>query len=207
MNLDRLLRRWFFYAAAVLVLLLCGNVLLYYFGVSRISTSAVSVARAVKQNQVSIQKLEVQEKGLQALVVRYRKGEQSVKALCDDYLKTREIRFVGVQKNLQALIQKNGMETETFRYGYKVFPRDNNADKGWKHRYLRVDLQVPLSGSYPQIKKFLADVQKSHQFLILRDLGISSSSAGGSVLKLRVDISTYFVATPDDLEPSPGGRT
>ncbi len=173
------------------------NLVVYLFGVSRLDQFARDVKGKVTTNRRVLKESEDRSKTLSSSVERVRTDKKVIGDLSDKVFETRHKRLVTVQTEIQNLIDTNNLQMQTISYGYKMSPdREDKAD--WGHRYLRVSMQIPLTGTYPAIKKFIQDLQASPQFFLIDELSLSSSAQGGVQLKINLAVSTYFMATGEE---------
>ncbi len=198
MNVERFLAR-----RLPLILGIGGGIILlnlgvYLFGVSRLDKFAQGVKDKVAANRRVLKSSEDQSKTLSASVERVQTDKKVIGELSDKIFETRSKRLVTVQTEIQKLITANKLDMQTISYGYKTYPSKRDKE-GWEHRYLKVSMQIPLTGTYPEIKKFIHDLQASPQFFIIDQLSLSSSAQGGVELKVNLAVSTYFIATSADV--------
>ena len=198
MNAERFLTR-----RLPLILGIGGGIVLlnlgvYLFGVSRLDKFAQGVKDRVASNRRVLKSLEDQSKNLSASVERVQTDKKVIGQLYDKIFETRSKRLVTVQTEIQKLITANNLDMETISYAYKIFPPPREKE-GWEHRYLKVSMQIPLTGTYPEIKKFIHDLQASPQFFLIDQLSLSSSAQGGVQLRVNLAVSTYFIATSEDV--------
>ena len=67
----------------------------------------------------------------------------------------------------------------------------------WQSLYPGISISVTVEGAYADIRRFLSDVEKSRQFLVINAVELEGVSAANSVegtllVSLRLDMSTYF---------------
>ncbi len=173
------------------------NLGVYLFGVSRLDKFAQGVKEKVAANRRVLKSSEDRSKTLSASVERVRTDKKVIGELSDKIFETRSKRLVTVQTEIQKLINANNLDMQTISYAYETFPPPKDKE-GWEHSYLKVSMQIPLTGTYPEIKKFIHDLQASPQFFIIDQLNLSSSAQGGVQLKVSLGVSTYFIATGKD---------
>ncbi len=173
------------------------NLAVYFFGVSRLDQFARDVKGKVTANRRILKESEDRSQTLASSVERVRTDKKVIGDLSDKVFETRHKRLVTVQTEIQHLIDSNNLQMQTISYGYKLFPdRKDKAD--WGHRYFRVSMDIPLTGTYPEIKKFIQDLQASPQFFLIDELSLSSSAQGGVQLKINLAVSTYFMSTGEE---------
>lgn len=205
MRLERFIYRRFALLVSICLAIVAVNLALYFTAISRLDRFSRDTKTKVADNRVKLREAEKRNKAISASVENVRVDRQVVGDLADKILMTRGQRMVMVQKELESLIQKNQLTMDNVGYSYAVLPRNEKAN--WGHRYVKLDMQVPLSGTYPQLKRLLQDLQESPSFLLVDAIGLSSGSQGGLQLRLNLSVSTYFVATDSDLSAAERGKT
>ncbi len=196
-NVDSLIRKGFAKAAAAALALLALNVLLYLFGIARLGAVTESQKQAIETNGQKINELQGRREATAGMVSVYREGSKALDALGTGYFKTRAERFALLQKEIQKLLEANGLSNDSVSYTYGQEPKENEK-AAWRHRYVTVQIPLAVSGSYPQIKKFIADLQASPQFLIVDAISLSASSQGTVLLNARIGLSTLFLADQEN---------
>jgi len=208
-NLDQVVRRWFVRVSAVAAALLAVNVAVYFFGVARLGVLAAKEGKAAHSEGAALADMEAKARAAGAQVSIYREGQKALDTLAKDHLKTRSERLPEVQRTLEGLVRSAGMTSEGFRYSYGTFP-GKDAKEHWPREYVEVQFDFRVSGSYPQLKKFLGDLQASPNFFLVDPPAMSVSGQGAVLLTMNVLARTYFVAGegPALAAPAaaPGGR-
>jgi len=196
-NLDSLVRRGFTKAVAAALALLALNIAVYVFGIARLGVVTESQKKEIETNGQKIKDLEGQREVAETKASVYREGSKALETLGNDYFKTRAERFALLQKDLQKLLEANGLSNDSLSYSYGQEPKD--AEKTtWRHRYITVQIPLAVSGSYPQVKKFIADMEASPQFFVVEELSLSTSSQGTVLLNARITLKTLFLAEKEN---------
>lgn len=204
MKLEHLLQRRFravLLAGAGLAVL---NAVVYFTAVARLDHFSKNAKARVEANRARLSDLESKRDKLSATVERVRQDRKVIDDLTGKVLRTRAQRLVEMQEELLKLTSQNGMSLDNVSYSYSLVPSEEKAV--WGYQFLRVGMQLPLSGSYQQVKDLIRDLQASPQFFILEGIGLTSDTQGGPTLRFNVTLSTYFVAEKSDLKkPAEGG--
>lgn len=203
MKLEHVLQR------RLRVLLLAGaglavlNAVIYFTAVSKLDRFARDTKEKVEANRAKLVELEAKRDKLSASVDGVRQDRRVIDDLTGKILRTRAQRLVEMQEELHKLAAQNQVALDAVSYSYTLVP---SADKAvWGHQFLRVGMQLPLSGTYQQVKSLIRDLQASPQFFILESIALTSDSQGGVILHFNLALSTYFVAEKSDLERSAKG--
>jgi Tfp pilus assembly protein PilO len=186
------------------VLLLAGaglavlNAVVYFTAVSKLDRFAKSAKARVETNRARLVDLEGKRDKLTASVESVRQDRKVIDVLTGKVLRTRAERLVEMQEELHKLADRNQVALDTVGYAYSLVPSSEKDAFG--RQFLRVSMQLPLSGTYQQVKSLIQDLQASPQFFILEGITLSADSQGGVNLRLNLSLSTYFVADKADLE-------
>jgi Tfp pilus assembly protein PilO len=122
--------------------------------------------------------------------------------LRDKVLLTQEQRLVAVQTELQRLVDANGLDLQNVGYAYESIPRPPQGP--WANRYVRLTVQLPLSGTYPAVKAFIRDLLASPHFFSVDELALSGGTQTGVLLRMNLQVSTAFLASEETaLEETP----
>ncbi len=187
--------------AAVLAL----NLVLYFTAVSRLDRFSKSVKAQVSDNRAKLLALEAKDKAAVAGVAVVENNRQVVSDLADKILLTKGQRLVEVQNLLRGFADARRLQTDRLAYSYKFIPAENRP--AGSHRYLRVDIGMPVMGTYADIKDFMNDIQVSPQFLSITSISLTQSAQGSALIQGNFMITTYFVATAADERELAGGRS
>jgi Tfp pilus assembly protein PilO len=187
--------------AAVLAL----NLVLYFTAVSKLDRFSKSVKAQVSENRAKLMALEAKDKAAVAGVAVVENNRQVVSDLADKMLRTKGQRLVEVQNLLRGFADARRLQTDRLSYAYKFIPAENRP--AGSHRYLRVDIGMPVIGTYADIKDFMKDVQVSPQFLSITSVSLTQSAQGSALIQGNFNITTYFVATAADEQELAGGRS
>lgn len=100
-------------------------------------------------------------------------------------------RLPGILKAIGAATQKAGLFPQTYSYSAK---RDQKLD------LVRFGIRFSVSGTYTQIRKLLAALQASPQFLIVDQIRLGGETGAMTTqLKVSVHLSTYLAKADEEL--------
>lgn len=197
MNLDSLIQKRFGLVLGVAAGIAVANLAVYFLGVSRLDKHTKDTRDTVIRLREQVAAAEKQDREVSDTVARIRADRQVVDDLSSKILTTRAQRLVAMQTELQRLLEAHRLQAENISYGYKVLPADPQTS--WGRRYLKVSMQVPLEGGYQDLKGFLKDAQASPQFFLCEQMSLTSGAQRGSTQRMSLVLSTFFVATDQDL--------
>jgi Tfp pilus assembly protein PilO len=187
--------------AAVLAL----NIVLYFTAVSKLDRYSKSVKARVSDNRSKLLALEAKDRAAAAGVAIVENNRQVVTDLADKILLTKGQRLVEVQNLLRGFVDANRLQMDRLAYSYTFLPAEKGAVGA--HRYLKVDIGMPVIGTYPDIKGFMKDVQISPQFLSITAVNLTQSAQGSALIQGNFTVTTYFIATAADESELAGGKT
>jgi hypothetical protein len=204
MRLERALQRHFTMAIGIGVALLALNLVLYFTAVSRLDRFAKTVKTQVAENRTKLAALEAEDKSATVGVSTVKNDRQVVDDLANKILLTKGQRLVEVQNLLLGLADSRHLQTAGLSYGYSVLPQE--AKVVWGRRYLKLDVGMPLSGTYGDLKAFMEDLERNPQFLTLESFNMNAGNQGAASVQGAFQITTYFIATAADEREIVGRR-
>jgi Tfp pilus assembly protein PilO len=182
-------------AAAPRIVLALGAVaglnLAFYFALTEPAVASYRQLEAttrpdfdeLKDRETVVKRLERYRDGLHA-------AEVELTRLRDE-LGTRDERLVAVQAELADLCAQFNIDWESVGYGHELL---------FEEGLDRLEIVVPLSGGYANLRRFLQALEESKNFLIIERVGLAKGREGGRMLELSINLATYFNAPPELIE-------
>lgn len=99
--------------------------------------------------------------------------------LAKDLTGARRLTFA----RLAQLASKSSLEFERRRYE-PVVERGSNLT--------RLKVSMELLGSYADVRDFIHEIESSPEFVVIDDIGLAEGSQGDPMLRLTLQLSTYF---------------
>ena len=146
-----------------------------------IMTGKDPVAQQVK---ILKKRVDTQESFLQGL----EQFETDLQHLRTEVLSTRDLRLVQVHAELESLCNQFKIDLETIDYSNKVLLEEGIDQHG---------MDVPLTAGYGNLRQFLHAVESSSEFLVVESIKLRQGEVG---LELRINMVTYFEASPAELQ-------
>jgi Tfp pilus assembly protein PilO len=202
-NLEAVLRKKLPLLLSVSLGLLAVNLAVYFLGVSRLGKHTQTTQAKVAAVREQLLEVEKQRAETTSTVGRVRTDKQVVEELTGKVFMTRGERVVAMQTELLKLGEASRLQMDIIAYTYTLVPE---VEKRWERQYLKMGIQFTVSGSYQDIKGFIEALQESPQFFIVEGVTLSSDSQSAALLRVGISLSTYFVATGQDLTTGSGGR-
>jgi len=203
MRLERALYRHLPMLLGIGAAALALNVVVYFTAVAKLDRFSKTVKVQVQENRTKLLDLEAKDKAVSTGVDRIQNNRRVVSDLADKVLLTKGQRLVEVQNLLRGFADAHRLQMDTLSYSYSFFPKEGRS--AGAHRYLRVDIGMPVMGTYPDIKDFMKDIQVSPQFLSITAMSLTQSGQGAVMIQGNFTVTTYFIATAGD-ERDLGGR-
>ena len=100
-----------------------------------------------------------------------------------DLVQSREESLLPTLEDIEAMAHQPGLVA-----GRRGYTRDEVKDAP----ITRVAIRLPLEGSYEQLVKFLANVERGKRFLTVDRIAISQNQTEGGSAKLQVELSAFF---------------
>lgn len=90
--------------------------------------------------------------------------------------------LTGVLDDIFKVARKNGLQ----------IPKGDYAPTTVKETDIsKYTIRFPVEGFYPQIKRFIYDIEALEHLLVVEEIAFSSSKGDGTIV-LRITVSTYF---------------
>lgn len=99
--------------------------------------------------------------------------------LAKDLTGARRLTFA----RLAQIAAKSSLDFERRRYE-PIVERGSNLT--------RLKVNMELSGDYADIRDFIHEIESSPEFVVIDDVGLTEGTRGDSVLRLTLQLSTYF---------------
>ncbi len=90
-----------------------------------------------------------------------------------------------IEREIATIAKEFNIDPEEVRYETEQVPEG---------RVERFQIVLPLQGDYQNLRRFIARVENSGNFLVIDRIALSGAKEGGSQLQLNVQIGTYFDA-------------
>jgi len=111
----------------------------------------------------------------------YRNGESDFKKFRERiYAKNQFARFVG---ELYDIAGRNRLEVSSVTYKPEI-NKENSL--------LQYVMAISISGSYGELKKFIADIDSAGNMLHVDSVSFSSQGGGSDLVQLQLQLTTYF---------------
>jgi len=170
---------------SVLLVLLVANVL-FFLGL--VYPRVRETASLLSEKESFESDLTAARKETEALRVDYERitsQEQGLRTFYDEILGTKQRKLVEIEREIATIAKEFNIDPEEVRYETEQVPEG---------RVERFQIVLPLQGDYQNLRRFIARVENSDNFLVIDRIALSGAKEGGSQLQLNVQIGTYFDA-------------
>jgi type IV pilus assembly protein PilO len=100
------------------------------------------------------------------------------------WLSSEADRLTQVIAEVKRMARTSGVRTSGFRYPDEALE---------EFELIRRSLVFSVEGSYQQLRRFIDSLERSDQFLILEEIGVSDSGGDSSDIRVRMNVSTLFL--------------
>ena len=200
-------------AGSFLILLLVVVGYLYFLVPANSRLVALQAQRSLLQTQL---------RDLQSAVNRDESTEASVQRInqsLDDFESNQLLGAdrgrMGLYDSLNVLIRKNGLRNTSGPTYAPLEPSDSkmgtsgsrSANTKWQSIYPGIAINVTVEGQYQSLRRFIRDLETNKQFIIINSVELehstetnnspaaedeSATGARGSLVSLRLEMTTYF---------------
>jgi Tfp pilus assembly protein PilO len=169
------------YALAALVAI---NILVFAFLVYPLQSDVANVEQRTRSAEAALAAAQAEfaradgaltgkDRALKELDAFYRS------VLAKDLTGARRLTFA----RLAQIAAKSSLDFERRRYE-PVVERGSNLT--------RLKVNMELSGNYADIRDFIHEIESSPEFVVIDDVGLAEAAQSDSVLRLTLQLSTYF---------------
>jgi hypothetical protein len=225
---------------AVLVVLLFAALavfLVYTFSVLPDQVGAVQLSSTIDANRTKIAELQKQVDNPGAVHDEVALVQASLDTFRGTYLKPRMAGRVAILETVRNLTRETGVQLASpvsFRTTISSGGEEDESKQRQRARkskesvtsYSSLALDFSITGTYPQLRRFIDSFERSSQFIVIDSVGLSTekdvpdaegqprrASAGGAgdLLTLDIAMTAYFqpetppgIAAPSSLDPAAG---
>ena len=200
-------------AGSVLILILVVVSYLYFLVPANSHLDALQSERSLRQAQLRASQDLVREgEGTEASVQRI---TQSLGDFESNQLLGADPGRMGLYDSLNMLMRKNGLRNTSGPTYTPLEPSDakvgtsgsRSANTKWQSVYPGIAISVTVEGQYQNLRRFIRDLETGKQFIIINSVelerstetsnsppveGEQTTGARGSLVSLRLEMTTYF---------------
>jgi Tfp pilus assembly protein PilO len=182
---------WHVFACAVLLVAVIG--LSIRFGMDWVATNG-NAANALSAKQLQLKSLEIQTAPLRGLDKRV---ADSRAQMLNFYSKRIPANYSSIDRRIGELGVKSGVRLSRVQYAQNPPGSD----------LTEISLDSGITGDYPQIMRFVNDLERDRNFFVIRAMSLTGQQGG--MVNLRLRVSTWLkpadaAASGLPLTPQPG---
>jgi len=163
--------------------LLFGNALFYGMILRPRLASVRSADSTTLALEATVREADERLSAMRARSEEMTRARDALQTFFTDTLSTKEARLVRVQRELSRIASDFSVTPTQLRF---VQESVTGTD------LVRLAVELPLVGGYNNLRQFLRQVEASDEFLVVESVQLQEGEQGGSMLNLRVRISTYY---------------
>jgi Tfp pilus assembly protein PilO len=165
---------WHVAGFATLLVLVAVLAVRFAFDWSAVSTSSVD---ELHNRQVQLRVLDLQTKPLRGLDQRVADSRTQIREFFDHRIPE---HYSSIALALGDLQQKSGVQLTRVQYAQHAPGQD----------LTEITIEAGISGSYPQIMKFVNGLERDQTFFIIRTMSLTGQQGG--MVNLRIAVSTWL---------------
>lgn len=181
-------RRWLRLWLPGLVLLLVNVAVLSTYRFLLAGQSQMSAAR-VDRSRAELEDLQQRHRALTEVIEQAELNRQRLEEFSQGWLTSEAQRLTRVIAEVKSMARSAGVNTSGLRY-----PGSSIEEFG----LVRRSIVFSAEGSYKGMRRFIHALERTEQFLILEEIGVSDLGDKSGNLRVKVTISTLFTSAEDD---------
>jgi len=133
---------------------------------------------------------------LKTMIARVKTNQEQVQQLYAGRFSTRSRRLTSVTQEVKELARQAGLTPRALSYPEKQIQ---------EYGLIKRSFIFSVQGPYPALRKLVNLLEKSHSFIVIEELSVTSNTEGPE-LRIDLTLSTLFTMTAEDGEaalPSP----
>ncbi len=142
-----------------------------------------TLEREIERSNEDLAPLRTERTELEQRIRRARTSQEQMAALYADRFSTRSRRLTGITAEVKTMAQTAGLEPREFNY-----PEEEIED----YDLVKRSFIFTVQGSYGELRRFIALLEKSPSYITLEGASLSGQSAGSEELQISLTLSTLF---------------
>lgn len=125
---------------------------------------------------------------LDEVLSRAEENRLRVEEFYERWLSSEADRLTQVITEVKKMARASGVQSSGFRYPDEVLE---------EFELVRRSIVFSVEGSYKELRSFIDAIERSKQFLMLEEIGVTDSGGKESTIRVRLRVSTMFISNPD----------
>ena len=138
----------------------------------------------VERLSTTLADLEAHRTALDEVIEKAGVNRSRVEEFYGRWLSSEADRLTQVIAEVKRMARSAGVKTSGFRYPDEALE---------EFELVRRSIVFSVEGGYQQLRRFVHDLERSEQFLILDEIGLNETSGGNSEVRVRIKVSTLFL--------------
>lgn len=173
-----------------LLLLILNLAILSTYRMLLAGQTQISASRVERLN-ADLDELESHRQALEDVISRAETNRERIAEFHDGWLSSEADRLTQVIGEVKSMARQSGVRASGFRYPDEVFEELD---------LVRRSIVFSAEGSYQAMRRFIHSLERSEQFLVLENIGVSESGGDSSDVRVQFGISTLFLSTSEPRE-------
>ena len=168
-----------------LLLLIVNLAVLSTYRILLAGQTQISASR-VGRLTADLDQLESHRTALEEVIERADINRARIEEFYSGWLSSEADRLTQVIGEVKSMARRSRVRASGFRYPDEVL-----EELG----LVRRRIVFSAEGSYEAMRRFIHSLERSDQFLVLDEIGVSDSGDGGSEIRVRFGVSTLFLSS------------
>ena len=173
-----------------LLLLILNLAVLSTYRLLLAGQSQISASR-VERLSADLGELESHAQALEDVISRAETNRERIDEFYSGWLSSEADRLTQVIGEVKSMARESGVRASGFRYPNEVIEELD---------LVRRSIVFSAEGSYQALRRFIHSLERSDQFLVLENIGVTDLGGDSSDIRVRFGVSTLFLSTSE-----PGG--
>jgi len=173
-------------AGALIALLAAANAAVFVLHTLPRRSEGRSLAATMERKKSELAAAEEQSRQIEERFETLELNGRDQRRFYGEVINGRDATLLPVLAELNGLAQELRLQADSL----SVDPEEVKDS-----RLTRLQIKMPVQGTYRQILQFLERLERSEHFLVVDELGLRNATlGGGGQAELNIDFSTYFLA-------------
>lgn len=148
-------------------------------------------ASRVERLSADLGDLESHAQALADVIGRAETNRERIDEFYSGWLSSEADRLTQVIGEVKSMARQSGVRASGFRYPDEVIEELD---------LVRRSIVFSAEGSYQAMRRFIHSLERSEQFLVLENIGVSDSGGDSSDVRVQFGVSTLFLSTSEPRE-------
>lgn len=179
----------------ILALLLLGNIVFFFTYRVQYQSRLDAMDQRLAQAEAQLAKSKRSRAEAEAAIVAYRRVEQDVQTVFNEYWSTQPRRFTALIAEIKRLAEASNAVPKSYSYTREVTGGASRA--GASVGATQVGISYSVQATYDQVRRMINLLELSQQFVIIQQIALTAGE--GDQLTLTLRLKTLF---REDAQPA-----